>query len=85
MQIKIYKGFGRGSKELGVPTANFNDEVIDKLPECFTNGAYYGYAQVDNGPVYKMVMSIGKNLYYNNEKKTMVSFFWSIIFFIIIF
>jgi riboflavin kinase len=72
----VVKGFGRGSKQLGIPTANYPDEVVEKLPECFNQGVYFGYAQVENGPVYKMVMSIGTNPYYNNEKKTMVSFFF---------
>ena len=70
----VVKGFGRGSKELGIPTANFDNEVVEQLPEYFQQGVYYGWAQVDNGPVYKMVMSIGNNPYYNNEKKTMVRF-----------
>ncbi len=72
---KIVKGFGRGSKDLGIPTANFSQEVVDKLPESFDQGVYYGYAKVDYGPVSDMVMSIGTNPYYNNIKKTMVIFF----------
>ncbi|KAK3095269.1 hypothetical protein FSP39_012503 [Pinctada imbricata] len=69
---EVVKGFGRGSKELGVPTANFPQEVVDKLPECVESGVYYGWANVDGGEVYKMVMSIGWNPYYNNTKKSMV-------------
>jgi riboflavin kinase len=68
----VVKGFGRGSKELGIPTANFPNEVVENLPTSFDQGVYYGWAQVDNGPVYKMSMSIGTNPYYKNEKKTMV-------------
>jgi len=70
-QGKVVKGFGRGSKELGIPTANFPDGVVESLPKEFGTGIYYGWATVDNGPVYKMVMSIGWNPYYNNTKKTM--------------
>ncbi len=70
---KVVHGFGRGSKQLGIPTANFPTEVVDNLPEEYKEGVYYGWAQVDNGPVYKMVMSIGKNPYFNNEKRTIVS------------
>jgi hypothetical protein len=69
---KIVKGFGRGSKDLGIPTANFSQEVVDKLPENFDQGVYYGYAKVDNQPISNMVMSIGTNPHYNNIKKTMV-------------
>lgn len=70
---EVVKGFGRGSKQLGIPTANYPESVVEKLPSGFDNGVYYGWAKVDDGPVYKMVMSIGNNPYYNNEKKTMVS------------
>lgn len=69
----VVKGFGRGSKELGIPTANFPDSLVDVLPEEYKSGVYYGWAQVDNGPVYRMVMSIGNNPYYNNTKRTMVN------------
>uniref|UniRef100_A0A1B6EZ25 Riboflavin kinase n=1 Tax=Cuerna arida TaxID=1464854 RepID=A0A1B6EZ25_9HEMI len=68
---EIIKGFGRGSKELGIPTANYSENVVNSLPVSVTPGIYYGWAQVNNGPVYKMVMSIGWNPYYNNEKKSM--------------
>ena len=67
----VVKGFGRGSKELGIPTANFPDDVVNKLPDMYQQGVYFGWANVDNGPVHKMVMSIGNNPYYNNEKRTM--------------
>jgi len=67
----IVKGFGRGSTELGFPTANFSEEVIEKLPQELVGGIYFGFAKVENGPVYDMVMSIGWNPFYNNEKRAM--------------
>ncbi|XP_064084869.1 riboflavin kinase-like isoform X2 [Macrobrachium nipponense] len=67
----VVKGFGRGSKDLGIPTANLPDHVVEDLPEGITTGIYYGWAKVDSGPTYKMVMSIGWNPYYNNKKKSM--------------
>ena len=67
----VVKGFGRGSKELGIPTANFSDAVVEELPAKFECGVYYGWAVVDNGPVYRMVMSVGWNPFYKNTKKTM--------------
>ena len=70
----VVKGFGRGSKELGVPTANFPEDFVDQLPPEYLEGVYYGWAQVDNGEVRKMVMSIGKNPYYNNTKRTMETY-----------
>ena len=68
---EIVKGFGRGSRELGFPTANFPQQVIDELPQELVGGIYFGFAQVDQGPVHDMVMSIGWNPFYNNEKRAM--------------
>lgn len=50
--------------------ANFPLEVVKSLPESLPTGAYYGWANVDNGPVYKMVLSIGWNPFYNNKEKS---------------
>ncbi|XP_078252374.1 riboflavin kinase [Rhinoraja longicauda] len=68
---EVVRGFGRGSKELGIPTANFPDTVVDNLPGDITTGIYYGWASVSHGDVHKMVMSIGWNPYYKNTKKSM--------------
>ncbi|XP_034190175.1 riboflavin kinase [Osmia lignaria lignaria] len=65
----VVKGFGRGSKSLGIPTANIEDKVVEALPDDFNTGVYYGWASID-GNVYKMVASIGWNPFYKNEKKT---------------
>jgi len=53
----VVHGFGRGSKELGVPTANLADEVVDNLPDQLTCGVYCGFASVNHGTVYPMVSS----------------------------
>ncbi|XP_060072812.1 riboflavin kinase-like [Ylistrum balloti] len=68
---RVIKGFGRGSKELGIPTANYPEDVVERLPQEIQGGVYYGWANVDNGTVFKMVMSIGNNPYYKNEKRSM--------------
>ncbi|KAL4218444.1 hypothetical protein ACF0H5_023179 [Mactra antiquata] len=68
---QVVKGFGRGSKELGIPTANFPLDVVQRLPEEIVGGVYYGWASVDDGPIFKMVMSIGWNPYYKNTVKSM--------------
>ncbi|XP_022166944.1 putative riboflavin kinase [Myzus persicae] len=67
----VVKGFGRGSKDLGIPTANFSRDVIKDLPENISTGVYFGWAQVDKSPVYMMVMSIGWNPFYQNVEKSM--------------
>lgn len=68
---EVVRGFGRGSKELGIPTANFPDSVVENLPADISTGIYYGWACLGNGDIYKMVMSIGWNPYYKNTKKSM--------------
>ena len=45
---------------------------MTSLPDTIPSGIYYGWAMVDEGPVYKMVMSIGWNPVYQNEKRSMV-------------
>lgn len=67
----VVKGFGRGSKELGIPTANFPESVVERLPASVCTGVYFGYARVDQGPIHNMVMSIGWNPFYKNDKKSM--------------
>lgn len=67
----VIEGFGRGSKQLGIPTANYSNDVISSLPEEVNTGVYYGWAQVNSGDVHKMVMSIGWNPYYKNVTKSM--------------
>ena len=52
--------------------ANFPNDVIEGLPKEFETGIYYGWAQVGDSTVHKMVMSVGWNPYYQNEKKSMV-------------
>ena len=53
--------------------ANYPLDVVKSLPESFKPGVYYGWAKVDNEPVYKMVMSIGWNPFYDNKEKSIVS------------
>ncbi|RZC33396.1 Flavokinase domain containing protein, partial [Asbolus verrucosus] len=73
-QGEVVKGFGRGSKELGIPTANYPNDVVDGLPRDVEPGVYFGFASVDEGPVHKMVMSVGWNPFYNNTKKSMETY-----------
>ncbi|KAI1316456.1 riboflavin kinase [Mortierella claussenii] len=119
MQGIVIKGFGRGSKELGIPTANLPEEAIKAHEYHMETGIYYGWAQVivrnpdhtgsSSAPgssaatttttttatatttttktiestadstttepssvstVYPMVMSLGWNPFYKNEKKS---------------
>jgi FAD synthase len=77
MVSKVVRGFGRGSSDLGIPTANlcseegsFGENSFDSLP----TGIYWGFARIGEGStasdVYKAAVSIGYNPTYGNEKKT---------------
>jgi len=72
MEGEVAKGFGRGSTEIGCPTANFNEKVVEGLPADFQPGIYFGWATISSQPetVRKAVVSIGWNPYYNNTKKS---------------
>lgn len=76
----MQRGFGRGGRELGCLTANLPDEALDPMTSVAKPGIYYGYAKVhfgegedvpgDDRKVWPMVMSMGWNPYYKNEKLT---------------
>ncbi|GIL92321.1 hypothetical protein Vretifemale_19858 [Volvox reticuliferus] len=69
---KVVKGFGRGSKELGIPTANVDPAAVaGSLAEAVT-GIYAGWARVGDKPeVHKTVLSIGWNPFFGNKEKTL--------------
>ena len=65
----VSKGFGRGSKELGIPTANLPEEAASTLG--LETGIYFGFASVGGNPTtWPMVMSYGWNPFYKNEKRS---------------
>ncbi|CAN6687162.1 unnamed protein product [Malus baccata var. baccata] len=66
----VVKGFGRGSKVLGIPTANLSTEGYASLLSEHPSGVYFGWAGLSTRGVFKMVMSIGWNPYFNNTEKT---------------
>ncbi|OIW20642.1 hypothetical protein TanjilG_18580 [Lupinus angustifolius] len=66
----VVKGFGRGSKVLGIPTANLSTEGYSDLLQEHPAGVYFGWAGLSARGVFKMVMSIGWNPYFNNKEKT---------------
>ncbi|KAL8107885.1 bifunctional riboflavin kinase/FMN phosphatase-like [Apium graveolens] len=66
----VIKGFGRGSKVLGIPTANISAKNYSTELSEHPSGVYFGWAKLSTRGVYKMVMSIGWNPYFNNTEKT---------------
>jgi FAD synthase len=77
MRGPVVKGFGRGSKMLGIPTANLDVAPLKLQADALAPGIYFGWAavakedprDVGGGP-HRMVMSIGWNPFFDNAKKT---------------
>ncbi|KAF7542056.1 hypothetical protein G7054_g160 [Neopestalotiopsis clavispora] len=86
MEGTVISGFGRGSKELGIPTANLpvDSEQTPWIADS-TSGVYFGYASLalpashpdrESSPsssdfqIYPMVMSIGYNPFYKNTVRS---------------
>ncbi|TWU77685.1 riboflavin kinase [Metarhizium rileyi] len=86
MEGKVISGFGRGSKELGIPTANLPvDSSLTPWISSIQSGVYFGYASLNlpashpqkppaqaesSFTVYPMVMSIGYNPFYKNAVRS---------------
>lgn len=71
----VIHGYGRGSKELGFPTANIDIKNTsvgrNEVNINLKNGVYYGKCNISNDKnIYPMVMSIGNNPHYNNEERS---------------
>ena len=67
----VVHGFGRGSKQLGVPTANIEMTKDNlRLLEDVVPGIYMAHCLL-KGQRYKSAVSIGWNPVYDNAEKTM--------------
>lgn len=69
LESTIVHGFKRGSKELGIPTANLDMDQLGSTGSDLQTGIYYGKATL-KGQEYIAVVSVGWNPFYKNEKKT---------------
>ncbi|KAI1728013.1 riboflavin kinase domain-containing protein [Ditylenchus destructor] len=68
---RVVHGYGRGGKKLNCPTANLESSTVTSLPNDFPNGVYAGFARVEKTDLQPMVMSVGFNPHFGNEKKTL--------------
>lgn len=71
----VVKGFGRGSKQLGIPTANVDAMSVSKAIPASVTGIFLGWASVTHPTnstpgVYKMCCSIGFNPMFQNKEKS---------------
>ena len=79
LSATVVKGYGRGSKVLGIPTANLSmQELTENINnnrdpnvniDAIKTGIWYGFACLD-GKIYKTATSIGWNPQFDNKEKT---------------
>jgi riboflavin kinase len=76
MEGTVVTGFGRGSRKLGVPTANMDPVPLQQQLQQLPRGVYFGWAQLDapgewpaaDSAVHKMVMNVGRRPTVNTGK-----------------
>lgn len=69
LEAEVVHGFKRGSKELGIPTANLSMEQVGERGSALETGIYFGWTLL-HGKLYESVTSVGWNPFYKNEVKT---------------
>lgn len=72
----VIRGFGRGGKQLGFPTANLPIQCSPEMNKIDT-GVYFGFGKIgDNKKIYRVVLSVGWNPQFNDlvEKSLEVHF-----------
>eukprot|EP00197_Chlamydomonas_leiostraca_P008743 CAMPEP_0202862592 /NCGR_PEP_ID=MMETSP1391-20130828/3577_1 /ASSEMBLY_ACC=CAM_ASM_000867 /TAXON_ID=1034604 /ORGANISM="Chlamydomonas leiostraca, Strain SAG 11-49" /LENGTH=433 /DNA_ID=CAMNT_0049542141 /DNA_START=140 /DNA_END=1441 /DNA_ORIENTATION=+ len=67
---KVVTGFGRGSRQMGTPTANIDPAPLEQVLAGLPRGVYFGWARLDAAhdagwseddlQVHKMVMNVGR-------------------------
>lgn len=72
----VARGFGRGSRDLGTPTANLPGTLLDGMAATERNGVYVGFGMVPKyGGVMKMVANIGMNVTYGDVENRVLEAF----------
>lgn len=68
---EVVYGFGRGSRQLGFPTANLSLEGLSSKILQLSKGVYYGWAQIIgsslDSSVHMMVMNVGNRPTFEDE------------------
>ncbi|OMH82050.1 Riboflavin kinase [Zancudomyces culisetae] len=71
LESKVISGYGRGGKELGIPTANMCEQAVEQALDSVSTGIYFGLCKIESEDVIRpMVMSLGWNLFYKNKKRS---------------
>lgn len=71
---KVVGGFKRGSKQLGFPTANLDPAAFRSTLVNVPRGVYIGWAQIEGGPVYPTVLSLGLNPHFQTKEETVEAY-----------
>lgn len=68
---KVQVGFGRGSRDLGTPTANLPGTLVDDISLVDRDGVYIGFGRVPSfgNSIVKMVANLGRNITYGDVKE----------------
>ncbi|KAG2449107.1 hypothetical protein HYH02_005855 [Chlamydomonas schloesseri] len=64
---KVVKGYGRGSRQMGTPTANIETGLVKRALDSMQPGVYFGWAKLNpphgwpsvDSDVHKMVLNVG--------------------------
>ena len=70
----VVRGFQRGSKQLGWPTANLDPKAFEHDLDQHAEGVYVGFAKTKDDQVHKAVLSLGWNPFYTNEQRTLEAY-----------
>lgn len=74
---EVQRGFGRGSRDLGTPTANLPGKLLTGVSATGRDGVYVGFGSVPKHcaePI-KMVANIGRNITYDDVPSRMLEAF----------
>ena len=69
LRAGVVHGFKRGSKTLGIPTANLSMEDVGEVGSELKCGVYFGWCSL-LGAVHQAVVSVGWNPHFDNKLKT---------------
>lgn len=80
---KVQRGFGRGSRDLGTPTANLPGTLLNGVGAADRDGVYLGFGCVPKfgKTIVKMVANLGRNITYDDvSERVLESYLMSDIF-----
>jgi len=60
----VDKGYGRGGKKLGFPTANLPSRFFSNALEDIPNGVYFGWAVIEDGRAIRSDIRSGRNTWH---------------------